>query len=68
MRRDDLRRRRAALHPPLQRAHLIDKMGARSLADLVRMADRLGVAPTAGVPPAAWEADAGHAATGAGAP
>jgi FixJ family two-component response regulator len=49
----------------VQRAHLIDKMGAHSLADLVRMADRLGVAPAAGVPPAAWEADAGHAATGA---
>jgi len=41
----------------VQRAHLIDKMGARSLADLVRMADRLGISPSAGAPPAAWEGD-----------
>jgi len=41
----------------VQRAHLIDKMGARSLADLVRMADRLGISPSAGAPAAAWEGD-----------
>jgi FixJ family two-component response regulator len=29
----------------VQRARVIEKMGARSLADLVRMADRLGVGP-----------------------
>ena len=41
----------------VQRALLIDKMGARSLADLVRMADRLGISPSAGAPAAAWEGD-----------
>jgi FixJ family two-component response regulator len=29
----------------VQRAHVVEKMGARSLADLVRMADRLGLGP-----------------------
>jgi FixJ family two-component response regulator len=32
----------------VQRARVIEKMGARSLADLVRMADRLGIGPGAG--------------------
>ncbi len=41
----------------VQRAHLIEKMGAHSLADLVRMADRLGISPTPGAPPATWELD-----------
>jgi FixJ family two-component response regulator len=49
----------------VQRAHLIDKMGARSLADLVRMADRLGISPCAGAPPAGWAGDPSPAATGA---
>jgi FixJ family two-component response regulator len=31
----------------VQRAHVVEKMGARSLADLVRMADQLGLAPDA---------------------
>lgn len=41
----------------VQRARVIEKMGARSLADLVRMADRLGIAarPEA---PQPWEAPA----------
>jgi FixJ family two-component response regulator len=29
----------------VQRAHVVEKMGARSLADLVRMADQLGLGP-----------------------
>jgi FixJ family two-component response regulator len=29
----------------VQRAHVVEKMGARSLADLVRMADHLGLGP-----------------------
>jgi FixJ family two-component response regulator len=51
----------------VQRAHLIDKMGARSLADLVRMADRLGISPAAGAAPATWGAAPGAAAA-SGAP
>ena len=39
----------------VQRARVIEKMGAHSLADLVRMADRLGVSAAAD-PDAAWEA------------
>ncbi len=39
----------------VQRARVIEKMGAHSLADLVRMADRLGVSAVAD-PDAAWEA------------
>jgi FixJ family two-component response regulator len=45
----------------VQRAHLIDKMGARSLADLVRMADRLGISPSAGAP-SGWEGEVSPAA------
>jgi hypothetical protein len=37
----------------VQRARVIEKMGAHSLADLVRMADRLGVSAGAD---AAWDA------------
>jgi FixJ family two-component response regulator len=36
----------------VQRARVMEKMGARSLADLVRMADGLGLGPSAGMPPA----------------
>ena len=39
----------------VQRARVIEKMGARSLADLVRMADRLGVAAPVEAPQP-WEA------------
>jgi FixJ family two-component response regulator len=39
----------------VQRARVIDKMGARSLADLVRMADRLGIGQAADAVPASWE-------------
>jgi FixJ family two-component response regulator len=39
----------------VQRARVIEKLGAGSLADLVRMADRLGVRPPGDRPPAAWE-------------
>ncbi len=38
----------------VQRARVIEKMGAHSLADLVRMADRLGVSASAD-PEAAWQ-------------
>jgi FixJ family two-component response regulator len=38
----------------VQRARLVDKMGARSLADLVRMADHLGLAPRADDPAGGW--------------
>jgi FixJ family two-component response regulator len=41
----------------VQRAHVIEKMGAHSLADLVRMADRLGIGPSG--PPERWD---GHSA------
>jgi FixJ family two-component response regulator len=44
----------------VQRAHVIEKMGAHSLADLVRMADRLGIGPSG--PPAGWD---GHSALSA---
>jgi FixJ family two-component response regulator len=36
----------------VQRARVIEKMGARSLADLVRMADRLGIGPAGAPAPA----------------
>jgi FixJ family two-component response regulator len=36
----------------VQRARVIEKMGARSLADLVRMADRLGIGPSSDQIPA----------------
>jgi FixJ family two-component response regulator len=39
----------------VQRARVIVKMGARSLADLVRMADRLGIRPCVDAPPAGWD-------------
>lgn len=39
----------------VQRARLIEKMGAHSLADLVRMADRLGVRPSAEGARAGWD-------------
>jgi FixJ family two-component response regulator len=48
----------------VQRAHVVEKMAARSLADLVRMADRLGVSPSVegaanvgGLAPAAAQAN-----------
>jgi len=49
----------------VQRARVIEKMGARSLADLVRMADRLGIGLSADAPPAEWERPPTVAATGA---
>jgi FixJ family two-component response regulator len=52
----------------VQRAHVIEKMGARSLADLVRMADRLGLAPSGKGTLEAWEREQGPpAATAASA-
>ncbi len=41
----------------VQRAHVIEKMGAHSLADLVRMADRLGIARSGERTPEEWERD-----------
>jgi FixJ family two-component response regulator len=43
----------------VQRARVMEKMGARSLADLVRMADRLGIGPSADGAPAGWDRAAG---------
>ena len=34
----------------VQRAHVVEKMGAHSLAELVRMADQLGIAPDQSAP------------------
>ncbi|HET8541133.1 MAG TPA: response regulator [Anaeromyxobacter sp.] len=39
----------------VQRARVIEKMGARSLADLVRMADRLGIRASPEIAPAEWD-------------
>ena len=39
----------------VQRARVVEKMGARSLADLVRMADRLGIASGADTPRPVWD-------------
>jgi FixJ family two-component response regulator len=39
----------------VQRARVMEKMGARSLPDLVRMADRLGIGPSSALVPA-WAA------------
>ena len=46
----------------VQRARVIEKMGARSLADLVRMADRLGIGPSADAASQAWDQGAAAAA------
>lgn len=53
----------------VQRARAIEKMGARSFAELVRMADALGVRPPApaGVPPGAAVAGAAAPASWSGA-
>jgi FixJ family two-component response regulator len=48
----------------VQRARVIEKMRARSLADLVRMADGLGIGPSAETPPPAAEPVAPRAASG----
>jgi FixJ family two-component response regulator len=52
----------------VQRARVIEKMGARSLADLVRMADRLGIRPSADGVPGGWAQDAAGAAGAAAHP
>ncbi len=49
----------------VQRARVIEKMGAGSLAELVRMADRLGIAASGGA--AAWETPAAVPAAAAAA-
>jgi len=41
----------------VQRAHVIEKMGAHSLADLVRMADRLAIVRSGERTPEGWERD-----------
>jgi FixJ family two-component response regulator len=46
----------------VQRARVIEKMGAHSLADLVRMADRLGIRPTVDAITGPWAQDAGAGA------
>jgi FixJ family two-component response regulator len=51
----------------VQRARVMEKMGARSLADLVRMADRLGIAPSPEGPPVPPRGDLAVPRTAAGA-